>query len=84
MPATPKVGNIKGKVGEVEVFRQGKPKHLPQANRHIGIARKIEKDLHGITECPSQATETPLAFAGCLLLHIVRENSGKNWVLPQK
>ena len=37
MPATPKIGNVEGKVREIEVLRQVKPEHLPQANRHIGV-----------------------------------------------
>ena len=48
MPAPPEVADVCGAVGRIEVERQANIEHPRQANRHVGVARKIEVELHRV------------------------------------
>ena len=48
MPATPEFGNVPGLVGGVEIDRILEAQQQSNANRHIGIARKIAVNLQGV------------------------------------
>ena len=52
MPPEPEVRDAFREVGSVEVFHELESEDPPQSHGHVGIARKIEKDLEGIREHP--------------------------------
>ncbi len=48
MPSSPELGDRLADVGRVEVLGEHEPHHQPQADRHVGVGRKVEVDLEGI------------------------------------
>ena len=52
VPALPELGDGARDVGVVEVFRELKSHHPPQANGHVGVAREVEINLKSVGQCP--------------------------------
>ena len=48
VPSAPEFPDRLGNIRIIEVFLKFKAKHQPQTDRHIGIAREIEKNLERI------------------------------------
>ncbi len=44
MPALPKVRDVRGRVGPVEIFREADARHLREPDRHVAIAAEIEEN----------------------------------------
>ena len=62
MPAPPEIRDAGGGVGIAEVFREVETKHPAEADRHIGIAGKIEIDLEGERRKADPGGENRQAF----------------------
>ena len=50
VPAAPEFGDAAGDVGVVEVLRELKAQHPPEADGHEGITGKVEVDLEGVSD----------------------------------
>ena len=84
MPALPQFGNIMRHIRQIEVARQIEAQYFGNADRHIGISRKIEINLEGIGDHRQQDCKAAERFwRGVNLIDKNRQPVGQHDLFKQ-